>query len=66
MNKSKAANYVHRYQRMNGDIDVIYRFLDTVEDCLKPQGKKITLGFEHSKYRQRGTISVVFYAMMTF
>lgn len=43
MNKSKAANYVHRYQRMNGDVDVIYRFLDTVEDCLKPQEKKLPL-----------------------
>ena len=63
LSKLKTAEYLYRYQGISLGIDSIYRFLDKLNNKLKPQVEKIS--FEHTKKVLNGKISVVFYDMTT-
>lgn len=57
----KTVEYLYRYQGVTLDIDRVYRFLDKLNDRLKPLIENIS--FEHVKKRLGGSVSVVFYDM---
>lgn len=63
LSKLKTIDYLYRYQGTNLDIDAVYRFLDKLNDKLKPQVEQIA--FAHTKKILNGQISVVFYDMTT-
>lgn len=63
LSKLKTAEYLHRYQGVTVNINSIYRFLDKLNDKLKPQVEQIA--FSHTLKVLDGNISVVFYDMTT-
>ena len=63
LSKLKTIDYLYRYQGTNLDIDAVYRFLDRLNDKLKPQVEQIA--FAHTKRVLKDKISVVFYDMTT-
>ena len=63
LSKLKTAEYLYRYQGISLGIGSIYRFLDKLNNKLKPQVEQIS--FEHTKKVLQGKISVVFYDMTT-
>jgi transposase len=63
LSKLKTIDYLYRYQGTNLDIDAVYRFLDKLNDKLKPQVEQIA--FSHTKKVLNNNISVVFYDMTT-
>lgn len=60
--KLKTVDYLYRYQGVHVHEDVLYRFLDTLNDVHKKTVEQIS--YEHTK-KTIGTISVVFYDMTT-
>jgi transposase len=63
LSKLKTIEYLYRYQGTMLDIDAIYRFLDKLNDKLKPQVEQIA--FAHTLKVLKGNISIVFYDMTT-
>ncbi len=63
LSRLKTVEYLYRYQGTNLDIDAVYRFLDKLNNKLKPQVEQIA--FSHTKKVLGGNISVVFYDMTT-
>jgi len=63
LSKLKTIEYLYRYQGTTLDIDAVYRFLDKLNDLLKPQVEKIA--FAHTLKILQGNINVVFYDMTT-
>lgn len=63
LSKLKTIDYLYRYQGISLDIDAVYRFLDKLNDKLKPQVEKIA--FNHTLKVLNYKISVVFYDMTT-
>ncbi|MCF6183383.1 MAG: IS1634 family transposase, partial [Bacteroidales bacterium] len=63
LSKLKTIEYLYRYQWISLNKDVVYRFLDKLNNKLKTQVEQI--GFEHTKKVLKGKISVVFYDMTT-
>jgi transposase len=63
LSKLKTIDYLYRYQGASLDIDAVYRFLDKLNDKLKPQVEQIA--FAHTKRVLNNNISVVFYDMTT-
>jgi transposase len=63
LSKLKTVDYLYRYQGISIDIDVVYRFLDKLNDQLKGQVEQIA--FNHTFKVLGGTISIVFYDMTT-
>jgi transposase len=63
LSKLKTIDYLYRYQGTSLDIDAVYRFLDKLNDKLKPQVEQIA--FAHTKRVLNDNISVVFYDMTT-
>lgn len=63
LSKLKTIDYLYRYQGKILDIDAIYRFLDKLNDKLKPQVEQIA--FAHTLKVLKNNISVVFYDMTT-
>lgn len=63
LSKLKTIDYLYRYQGISLDIDAIYRFLDKLNDNLKPQIEQVA--FAHTKRVLNNDISVVFYDMTT-
>jgi transposase len=63
LSKLKTVDYLYRYQGTSLDIDAVYRFLDKLNDKLKPQVEQIA--FAHTKRVLNDNISVVFYDMTT-
>ena len=58
LSKLKTSEYLYRYQGIYVDIDSVYRFLDKLNDKLKPEVEQIS--FEHTKKVLNGEISIVF------
>ena len=58
LSKLKTSEYLYRYQGIDVDIDAVYRFLDKLNDKLKPEVEQIS--FEHTKKVLNGEISIVF------
>jgi transposase len=63
LSKLKTIEYLYRYQGTSIDIDALYRFLDKLNDKLKPQVEQIA--FAHTLKVLNGKISIVFYDMTT-
>lgn len=63
LSKLKTIDYLYRYQGINLDIDAVYRFLDKLNNKLKPEVEQIS--FAHTKKLLNNEISVVFYDMTT-
>ena len=63
LSKLKTIEYLYRYQGIYLDIDTIYRFLDKLNNKLKPQVEKIA--FAHTLKILQGNINIVFYDMTT-
>ncbi len=63
LSKLKTSEYLYRYQGVSLGIDSIYRFLDKLNNRLKPQVEQIA--FEHTRRVVGGEINVVFYDMTT-
>lgn len=63
LSKLKTVDYLYRYQRMELDIDAVYRFLDKLNSKLKGQVEQIA--YAHTLKVLKGDISVVFYDMTT-
>lgn len=63
LSKLKTCDYLRRYQNIDIHVDKIYRFLDKLEDKLKPQVENIT--FRHTKRMSKDVITAVFYDMTT-
>ena len=63
LSKLKTIDYLYRYQGTSLDIDAVYRFLDKLNDKLKPQVEQIA--FAHTQKVLNNNISVVFYDMTT-
>jgi len=63
LSKLKTIDYLYRYQGKSLDIDAVYRFLDKLNNKLKPQVEQIA--FAHTKRILKNNISVVFYDMTT-
>jgi transposase len=63
LSKLKTIEYLYRYQGTSLDIDSVYRFLDKLNNKLKPQVEKIA--FEHTLKVLNNAINVVFYDMTT-
>jgi transposase len=63
LSKLKTVEYLYRYQGIVLDIDAVYRFLDKLNDRLKPQVEQIA--FAHTLKVLQGNISIVFYDMTT-
>lgn len=61
--KLKTIDYLYRYFGESLEIDTVYRFLDKLNDKLKPQVEEIA--FAHTKRLLGGCIGVVFYDMTT-
>lgn len=60
--KLKTVDYLYRYQGVQIEVDIVYRFLDKLRDKYKATVEQIA--FNHTK-RILKTISVVFYDMTT-
>lgn len=63
LSKLKTVDYLYRYQGTSLDVDAVYRFLDKLNDKLKPQVERIA--FNHTLNVLGNKISVVFYDMTT-
>ncbi len=63
LSKLKTVDYLYRYQEKTLDIDAVYRFLDKLNDKLKPQVEQIA--FARTLSILNDTINVVFYDMTT-
>ena len=63
LSKLKTIEYLYRFQGVTLNIDVVYRFLDKLNNQLKEQVEQIA--FEHTKKSLDGKIAVVFYDMTT-
>jgi transposase len=63
LSKLKTIDYLSRYQGKSLDINAVYRFLDKLNDKLKPQIEQIA--FAHTRRVLQNNISVVFYDMTT-
>jgi transposase len=63
LSKLKTIDYLYRYQGTSLNIDAVYRFLDKLNDKLKPQAEQIA--FAHTLRVLNNNISVVFYDMTT-
>lgn len=63
LSKLKTVEYLFRYQGVSLSVDAIYRFLDKLNDQLKPKVEQIA--FTHTLKVLKGDISVVFYDMTT-
>lgn len=63
LSKLKTVEYLYRYQGIDLDIDMIYRFLDKLNDQLKEEVEQIA--FAHTKKVLKGHLTVVFYDMTT-
>lgn len=63
LSKLKTIDYLYRYQGKSIDIDAVYRFLDKLNDKLKPQVEQIA--FARTLSILNNNISVVFYDMTT-
>ena len=63
LSKLKTIDYLIRYQGLYLDIDAVYRFLDKLNDKLKPQVEQIA--FTHTRKILNDQISIVFYDMTT-
>lgn len=63
LSKLKTIDYLYRYQGKSLDIDAVYRFLDKLNDKLKPQVEQIA--FARTLSILNNNISVVFYDMTT-
>ena len=63
LSKLKTIDYLYRYQGKSLDIDAVYRFLDKLNDKLKPEVEQIA--FNHTLKVLENKISVVFYDMTT-
>lgn len=63
LSKLKTIDYLYRYQGKSLDVDAVYRFLDRLNDKLKPQIEQIA--FAHTRRVLQNNISVVFYDMTT-
>lgn len=63
LSKLKTIEYLYRYQGISLNKDVVYRFLDKLNDKLKKRVEQIS--FKHTKKILKGKISVVFYDMTT-
>jgi len=63
LSKLKTIDYLYRFQGVMLDIDAVYRFLDKLNNQLKPQVEQ--LAFDHTKRVLGGNISIVFYDMTT-
>lgn len=63
LSKLKTIDYLYRYLGTSLDIDAVYRFLDKLNDKLKPQVEQIA--FAHTKRVLNNNITVVFYDMTT-
>ena len=63
LSKLKTVEYLYRYQGIHLDIDAVYRFLDKLNNKLKPQIEQIS--FTHTKKVLKENLSVVFYDMTT-
>lgn len=63
LSKLKTIDYLYRFQGITLDIDSVYRFLDKLNNKLKPQIEQIA--FVHTTKILEGNISVVFYDMTT-
>jgi transposase len=63
LSKLKTIEYLYRYQGVMLDIDVVYRFLDKLNNELKVKVEQIA--FAHTLKVLSGNISVVFYDMTT-
>ena len=63
LSKLKTIDYLYRYQGINLNKDSIYRFLDKLNNQLKNKVEEIS--FKHTKEVLGGSISVVFYDMIT-
>lgn len=63
LSKLKTAEYLYRYQGISLSIDSIYRFLDKLNNKLKPQVEQIS--FNYTKKVLHGKIGVVFYDLTT-
>lgn len=63
LSKLKTVDYLYRYQGKSLNIDTVYRFLDKLNNRLKPQVEQIA--FAHTKKVLNGNVSVVFYDMTT-
>ena len=63
LSKLKTAEYLYRYQGIEISVDTIYRFLDKLNDKLKPEVGQIA--FDHTLKVLDGNISVVFYDLTT-
>lgn len=63
LSKLKTVDYLYRYQGKSLNIDTVYRFLDKLNNRLKPQVEQIA--FAHTKKVLNDNVSVVFYDMTT-
>lgn len=63
LSKLKTVEYLLRYQGISIGIDSVYRFLDKLNDKLKPQVELIA--YNHTLKVLEGKISIVFYDMTT-
>jgi hypothetical protein len=63
LSKLKTVEYLFRYQGVSIGIDSVYRFLDKLNDKLKPQVEQIA--YKHTLKVLEGEISIVFYDMTT-
>ena len=63
LSKLKTVEYLYRYQGIQLDIDAVYRFLDKLNNQLKPHVEQIA--FAHTLKVLKGNLSVVFYDMTT-
>mgnify|MGYP007017327826 CR=1 FL=1 len=63
MSKLKTSEYLYRYQGIDVDIDAVYRFLDKLNDKLKPEVEQIS--FEHTKKVLNGEISKTNYTKLS-
>ena len=63
LSKLKTVDYLYRYEGKRLDINAVYRFLDKLNDKLKPQVEQIAFALTLSNLN--GNISVVFYNMTT-
>lgn len=63
LSKLKTVEYLYRFQGIELGIDTVYRFLDKLNNRLKPQVEQIA--FQHTQKVLEGNLSVVFYDMTT-
>jgi transposase len=63
LSKLKTVEYLYRYQGTKMNLDAVYRFLDKLNDKLKPQVEQIA--YAHTLKVLQGNISIVFYDMTT-